>query len=310
MEVIEDLKHHPLLKDFRYEEFVKRKQQFIHQEIVQSKLTRIYKGIFFCFHEAKLEIIFKPHYYFNDNFHNANDFTTNDCINILNEFIEVFSLVPSDLKILGIEFGLNCLSPIKIEDLVTMASYHGKNQFNTSNDNLKFSKVSAKSDLKGRLNKYKKIKFYGKGIQFPKYTDPNTFRFEINSNRTQYIRSLGVYTLNDLLTPDIYNILAEHIIQEFKEILFLDFMNKGINLTTGEKNRFVDYQSSFSWYIALQQSRNTFNNNKKAYFKLLDKTGDNIHIRLLNIVKQKLNKITSCCAVLTPPPEKVNLVQF
>lgn len=68
-------------------------------EFNQAKFIKEYKGVYFCFYTrkidnddvfTKLEILFKPHYYFNDNLHNANDFSVQDCINVLNEFIELY----------------------------------------------------------------------------------------------------------------------------------------------------------------------------------------------------------------------------
>lgn len=109
-------------------------------ETIHSKVTRIYKGILFCFNDNGLEILFRPHYYFNDNIHNANDFTVKDCIQVINDFIEMFDIdKPEQFRIINLEFGVNVISDIPVQDLITRAEYHGKNRF-LIDSGLKYSK--------------------------------------------------------------------------------------------------------------------------------------------------------------------------
>ena len=113
----------------------------------------------------------KPHYYFNDNRHNANDFKAIDCITVLTKFAELFKLPMNDIKVLNIEYGANFLSHTKATDVITYATHQNKNIFVSSSDNLRYSKISFKPNKRGQANKYKRSKFYAKGIQFSEYTD-------------------------------------------------------------------------------------------------------------------------------------------
>src|SRR6187551_2206626 len=70
------------------------KEQLSHftDGIILRIKTKSYNGINFLFFENKLEIHFKPHYYYNEGKHNANDFTVQNCINVISEFIKTFRI--------------------------------------------------------------------------------------------------------------------------------------------------------------------------------------------------------------------------
>jgi hypothetical protein len=55
-----------------------------------------------------------------------------------------------------------------------------------------------------------------------------------------------------------------------------------------------EYLNSHTWYLVLQKSRNEFHKKKQRYFKLLDKTGYNIHEEIRNSIAQKLNYLCDC----------------
>ncbi|MBK5209397.1 MAG: hypothetical protein JJE44_07825 [Flavobacteriaceae bacterium] len=304
-DLINDLFNSSLLNEYSIYQSYTNNLNKEAQEIRQATFTKVFKEIYFCFYVkkdefTKLEVLIKPHYYFNNNLHNANDFTALDCIKVLNEIKDIFNFPTKELHIINKEFGLNCLSPIDCKDLITYTIYHEKNEFITSSDNLKFSKISFKHDKYGKANNYKKIKFYAKGLQFPQYTDINTFRFEVKSKRSSYIKSLGIKTYADLLNIETYLTLAENIKAEFKNVLILDISNKGQNLNPKDKIKLTEHLNTFKWIKAIQGSKNTFNNTKKTYLKLLDKTGNNIHNKLEKIISDKLNFLVNDCAILTP----------
>lgn len=259
-------------------------------ETIYCKETKVYKGILFCFYENKLEILFRPHYYFNDNLHNANDFKTLDCINVFREFINVFTIKnPEALKIINIEYGINIKSPIDVKTLVTYLSYHSKNEFR-NDDLLAFSKKSYRTNKNGTANTHKIIKAYAKGVQFPDYCEFNTLRFEVKSKKSAFINSLRIFTFDDLLQPELYSEMANSILNEWDECLILGTNNESDKLTTRENNFLSKYQNPFYWFEIKQKHRNEFNKVKKRYFKLLNKSGTNIHIEIKNIIQQKLEQ--------------------
>lgn len=307
-ELAEVLFNNPLLKNYLFNQSFKNNLNKEVEGINQATYIKEYKEILFCFfikndEFTKLEILIKPHYYFNGNLHNANDFTVLECINVLTEIKNTFKLPVEELLVLNIEFGINGISPIDCKDLITYTIYHDKNEFINSSDGLRFSKISFKHDKNGKANNYKKIKFYAKGIQFPDYCDFNTFRFEVKSKRRKYIQKLGIYIYEDLLKTKTYLTLAQNIKKEFSGVLILDIDNKMQNINDREKTKLTEYLNTVKWIKATQGSKNTFNNYKKRYFNLLDKTENNIHNVLENIIVNKLDELLKTCAISTPQKE-------
>lgn len=258
------------------------------KELITTKKVKHHKGIYFCFYSSRLDILFKPHYYFNHNLHNANDFKIKDCINVINEFQNDFKIDLNFLKVVNIEFGLNVISPIDIKDLITFLAYHEKNEFRTDTG-LVFSKKSYSTNKNGTANKYKFIKAYAKGLQFPKYTDINTFRFEVSSKMGKYCkRELNLTTANDLINVAVYFKMIYVLIKEFKEVLILDCSTNFENLNPKELNKVKEYLNQFLWYKIKNQSRNSFSRNKTTYYKLINKVENHLKNQLEKIIYDKL----------------------
>jgi len=262
---------------------------------IQNKEVRMYNGILFEFTEYCLYIHFKPHYYFNNNLHNANDFSAKDCIKMLNSFVNDFSVNSNDLKVINLEFGLNVIIPnelIRIEDFLCVLYSHGKNKFYTDRKFM-YCKFSSLIGANGKANVYKIIKAYAKGIQFPQYTDRNTFRFEVKSNRKTMINKLGVYTLNDLLQFDTYKHLSNEIINEFNNVLIIDEYAKPII----SKRRLITHKKRLNeryWNRLFYKSRNVFSNNFKSYHEDLNTCKTHLKKEIEALIKSKLLKLLNC----------------
>lgn len=256
-------------------------------EVINNKTTKEYKGISFYFYYDNVEIIFKLHHFFNDNLHNANDFTVSNCISILNAFKSIFNVDLNKLIVKNIEFGLNVISPIPIRDLMTAIQYHGKNQFR-NHVGLVHSKQSSKENRKGKTSSYKIIKAYAKGLEFPEYSDKDNFRFEIKSKEAKYFNKLGIYTLHDLLAPSVYHRLAKELLIEYDNILFLDNYTVFEQLTLKEQEKIKKYNNPNHWCGIIKEYRNSFSRNKKKYYDLINKAEANIVLSLRTIIINKL----------------------
>ena len=258
-------------------------------EVITTKKIKQYKGIRFCFYSNRLDILFKPHYYFNNNLHNANDFKIVDCINVISNFKEIFKIDLAYLKVVNIEFGLNVISPIDIKDLIMYLAYHEKNEFRTDTG-LAYSKKSYSTNKNGTaFNEYKIIKAYAKGLQFPQHTNIDTFRFEIKSKERKYcINQLAVHTAIDLLNVDVYSKMIETLIKEFKEVLILDCVTNFESLNPKENKKVSEYLNPLLWYKIKNQNRNSFSKNKINYYNLINKVENNLKNQLENIIFEKL----------------------
>lgn len=270
-------------------------------ESILSKETKVYKGILFCFYDNKVEVLFRPHYYFNENLHNANDFSIANCITVITNFLEQLSLSGRSelLKVINVEYGVNIISPIDCKELVTFISYHGKNEFRTD-AGLPYSKKSYSETSSGAANKYKIIKAYNKGIHYPKYCDINTFRFEVKSKQTKYIKKIGIDTISDLLNREVYKNLSIELLNEFDEVMILGSAKEYSELSKKENNQLNKYLNPNNWYKLKQGHRNNFTNTKKRYFHLLDKTQNNIHKTIKKLIENKLQELEQTCAISTP----------
>lgn len=261
-------------------------------EVVRVKVERQYKGIRFAFHNDRLDIVFLPHYYYNNNIHNSNDFTAEKCILVLLEFKELFQVDLKDFPVCNLEYGINILSPISITDLLSYLYCHDRNVFHNDVD-LAFSKRSSTYNKEGKMNKYKIVKGYAKALRPLGFAHPDTFRFEVKSHERKFIKELSILTMDDLLSLDIYSKLGESIIKEFDSILIIDGTVDISKVPTAVKRKLELYSNPNQWYKILQDNRNRFSREKKRYMNLLDKTGDHLKKRLNRIVQDKVYSLTA-----------------
>lgn len=64
------------------------------------------------------------------------------------------------------------------------------------------------------------------------------------------------------------------------------------NLNEAQKAKLKHYLNSNTWYRISQSGyRNKFSRSKKEYFDLLDLSGNNIHLKLRDIISNKLNDL-------------------
>ena len=299
--IISRLNNNPLLTWSGDREKLSHIEKEAEEGIIKAETNKSYKGIVFCFKEDSLLIYFKPHYYFNDDLHNANDFSVNNFLMVLSEVLENLQIqdLSDRLFIINIEYGVNVLSPIKIEDLITFIAYHKKNEFRTD-AGLIYSKKSQSISSNGKASRYQIIKAYAKGIQFPTHAPHNTLRFEIKSQESRKIKSLGIYSIKDLLNPETFKTLEDDLIGRFDEVLILDSSVDLSKLDHKSRIKLIERLNSHYWYKQQQKTRNTFSNSKKTYFKLLDKTGYNIHHDLRKILISKLEDLKYCANTETP----------
>lgn len=277
--------------------WVNSREQLSHydQETINTKETKESNGILFCFHDNRLEILLRPHYLFNHNLHNANSFTSNQCIDVLKKFLSQYGLdEPEKLIPLNIEFGVNIEVPIDIKDFIRYICYHGRNEFRTDSRHLHSKKSS--TFYKGTQNQYKIIKAYAKSIQFPLHTEgKEVFRFEVKSKRTRYIQSQGINSIADLLQPETYLILGQNLIKEYQSVLILDQDLNLEPLDTKERGIVQAFSNPLQWDKFLSMTRNTFHNNKKRYYDILDKTGYNLISESRRIIRDEVKAMN--CAV-------------
>lgn len=239
---------------------------------IKELIRRKYKNIYFTKFYNRLEISGSIHKYFNNQVHNANDFTIQQVKETINQLKKTFNLELEKCNIINLEYGVNIISPIPINDLVVDLIYHEKRQFIRATEHLHY-KIAGK-------DAYKQIKAYNKHIQFPHFCKDNTFRFEVKSKQSKYINKFEIYTLNDLYKSNIYKTLGNSLINEWNKVLLFDSSSK-----TDSK-----YLNTNFWERKItSESRNQFNYHKKKYYSQL--ANNNTHKQVENLIQNKIKQL-------------------
>ncbi|WP_165929280.1 hypothetical protein [Flavobacterium hiemivividum] len=245
-----------------------------YNDVVYEIITRKYKNLFFSKHQSRLEISGSIHYFFNDGLHNANDFYVEDCIETIYCIQNLFNLDLEKCFLVNLEYGVNILPSIPISKLILNLIYHERHPFIRSTEHNEY-RIS-------RNSKYKQVKAYAKGVQFPQFCNPNTFRFEVKTGQAKFIKKLGILTLKGLTNPDNYNALLISLLKEWNNVLLFD------------KSRCTDdkFLSTHFWEeTILAKNRNKFCLQKKLYYKKLG--ADNLHTSIRNIIERKTKYLKS-----------------
>lgn len=245
--------------------------------------------------QSKIEITGSLHYYYNNGLHNANDFNIYECIKTVEELENKLCLDLAQCSVINMEFGINIELPFSVKNVVTWLKYHCRNEFLNSNE-LKYSKFSAKFYKSDKINTYKIIKAYAKGLQLfddkQTHAPENTFRFEVKSCQTKYINSVGIKSLSDLKIVSNYIRLQNELIKEWNDVLLLDRQTDFDN-----DKRATKYINSDFWENALNRQRNNFTYHRREYFNLLSEHPSNIFNTIRCLIVSKIS------AISTPPKQ-------
>jgi hypothetical protein len=225
-----------------------------------------------------VEVCFSPHYLFNDDLHNGNDFTPKDAIKTIRETLFRIGIAEDEMqefKVCNLEYGLNLDTGLPIENLINGILYTKKTLFVNKNPNQKYFKIS-------NSTQYKEIKAYAKGLQFlelPQYgIDKNVFRFEVRTKQSRNIKTFGIHTVADLLKLEVYNALFQSLINEWENVLI-------INLVLKNKVNTTEFWDD----IFVHKDRNKFYKTKQKYYQNIEMK-NNLH----HLIKCKIiDKITS-----------------
>lgn len=222
-----------------------------------------------------VEICFSPHYLFNNNLHNGNQFSPVDSAKIIQSIflgLGISKIEMTDFRVVNLEYGLNLIVGVSVENLIDGLFYTKKTLFQTRN--FPYFKIS-------NSTKFKEIKCYAKGLQFlsfPEYNiDRDTFRFEVRTKKTDMIKTLGIFNVKDLINLDKYNALFQSILNEWQNVLI-------VNMEVKNKHNTLEF-----WKILKNHSdRNKFTKTKANYYKKLERE-NNLH----RFIKLKIiDKIT------------------
>ena len=254
----------------------------------------------------KLIIKYSPHKQYNNNKHNANEFSmknaqkwiirTNSSLGITeNDFINFY--------ISQIEIGINFKTSSNPDNVLKKLCMYSKFFFKQSP---KYSHYyTAPPESKNR-NKYYKIKYYWKSMQKIEsinktnyemgYCPENVLRFEIKIERLNKFKDIKLHKLNDLFANNLNANLKNYILKLHDEVFY--FNPKEVitsKLTTTQKKKNKQQQKKKKKKIINERKRNKKKKKYKkkklppmASFKLLE----NYRCKEKKSRKKKLQTIT------------------
>uniref|UniRef100_UPI0040497AE9 hypothetical protein n=1 Tax=Gelidibacter sp. TaxID=2018083 RepID=UPI0040497AE9 len=200
------------------------------------------------------------------------------CINAILEIKHIFNLNLNKCNLVNLEYGVNVNPKIDVSYLIHNLIYHEKRQFTRTTTHFDFKQAGNEA--------YKQVKAYNKSVQFPHECE-NTFRFEIRTKQAKFIKSLGLFTLQDLTLINNYNLLINSLLKEWDNVLLFDESKK------------IDckfFNTHFWEDILKNGSRNKFSNQKKRYYNKLGT--DNLHANIKKIIERK-TKYLKCVHIPT-----------
>lgn len=229
-----------------------------------------------------VEVCFSPHYIFNNDLHNGNDFTSSNAIKTIKETFLKIGILESemqDFKVTSLEYGLNLNTGLQIENLINGILYTKKTPFIISNPNHPYFKISKSTN-------YKEVKAYAKGLQFedfPNYNiEKNIFRFEVRSKQSKKIRNLGINTIADLLDPKVYDVLFQSLLNEWENVLVM-------NPELKDEVNSPEYWSN----VLADKYRHQFRIKREKYYEDLDPKYNLHHLIKCKII-DKIKELQNC----------------
>ncbi|SOD96399.1 hypothetical protein [Spirosoma fluviale] len=242
----------------------------------------------------RVEIKGSLHKFHNNGLHNANDFTANDLITALDQFVTTYGVNPFSSKLNNVEFGVNIRLPFPVTRVLNnLVSYKNKP--------FTLDTYSSTPYYQCVTQRYV-VKLYDKGHQFN--LGENLLRVEVKVLRMEYFKKTGVRldTLTDLLTVANYSILGTLLVDTFIEILFDDPTINPATLTAKERDVYQNGRNPKFWHIPddlTPRQANTYRHRlqrtERKYRALIEKhqKGENWQTLTAGLIRQKWEQLTT-----------------
>lgn len=231
------------------------------------------------------------HKYFNNGVHNYNDFTFENLYSILSDLERKFGLNLSNCTLHNLEFGLNISPPIASKKILKGLLSHRNCPFkNISMDHAEFYQV--------QHNHYF-IKVYDKAKQYRRRFDleKDILRYELKYVKMEYIIRLlkgknlvhgDSLTLNDLRNLEVLNVLGDHLLKIWNEILIYDYTIERKKLGKHLKKKIVQWQNIHFWEDLPKQQKLK---QKNKLYEVIKCYSQNVQCEFSRLLKGKLEFI-------------------
>ena len=241
--------------------------------ILNHYFAEYYNIIFKIYNSGSIYISGSLHKLYNNGIHNSNDFDLNAFKDVLKDFYNKFNILPQNLRILGLEFGVNIEPIIKTDSIL--------------NNILQHKRVDFENNIKSRYGNYLQakhsnfiLKIYNKAKQYK--LDKEVLRIEIKQRNWSEYRKRGLNTLQDFIEFD-KKLFVETLITKWNEVIFYNPLNE-IN------TKWNKYNNVNFWRELNEKSNTTYSKHVHRLRLLNNQSKLNIQD---NISTQILNKINS-----------------
>lgn len=243
--------HNPLL-DFR------SKFNVLTSEISTKKVAW-YKGIKITIADSGfIEFSGSIHKYFNDGIHNYDQFTYSGYKVALNRIFEDFKILPDNMWIQNLEYGVNITPPVKSQIILNNCFLHKRQPISKPINNNNGHYIQAEHKGNYYLKVYDKAKQY-RPINNGLFSQ-EILRIEVKQIRWHKYRKEEIYTLEDFNMSNKNQFIID-LINKWEEIVFYNPMTNCAN--------FGEFYSNSNYWI------NLLDRNPKTYYSHLLKLRSN-----------------------------------
>lgn len=220
---------------------------------ISTKKIAWHKGIKITIADSGfIEFSGSIHKYLNDGIHNYDNFTYRDYKMALNRIYHDFKILPENMQIQNLEYGVNIKPPVKSQIILNNCFLHKRQPISKPINNNNGHYIQA--EHKGNYF----LKVYDKAMQYRPINNgligQEILRIEVKQIRWHKYRKEGIYTLEDFNKCN-KNKFINDLINKWEEIVFYNPMTKSSN--------FGEYYSNSNYWI------NLLDRNPKTYYKHL-----------------------------------------
>jgi hypothetical protein len=170
-----------------------------------------------------------------------------DFVKTVDDFCSTFNLLPEDLHLLQLEFGLNIRPPLKTNETIRQFVCNAKgDSFGAMR-----SKQGKPLGIVCELTEYS-IKVYDKGRQYQ--LPDQLLRIEQKVTCGKFIRRMGIHKLSDLQQPEVWQRLSEELLKTLQNLIIREPSIQENKLSTS-KRLFVHQAATAHYWKGLEPNQ-------------------------------------------------------
>lgn len=275
-------------------------------EIVNRFPAAYYKGLSFTDKTGIVQIDGSFHNYFNDGFHNHNDFCLDDLKNVVNDLEDKLNIDATQIRLANLEVGVNIELSYCPELILRSLILHRSEIFT-------FQKAKNKSYRECSHTQYY-IKMYDKGLQYG--LSKNILRAEVKFIKMEQLNNIGIFTYADLTNHTNLTKLKSLFFAILGDIVIGDCSVDPVGLNGKDKLLFMAGHNPEWWNSqkpdSLKFERGSANKEYRAQMRkynrklqrfegLLSQTGASSRKKeLINLLDEKFEKCLKLTNSLSP----------